>query len=173
MQAFNDLLVLGELVDGDALAVLALDLVWVRHGIEENFLELLDEDSLLFLLLVLLDLRWLPSSHLVKLGRLLLHENDFLTLSSSLYVWIVRISRHIFHDLLEIPTVYLNLVRIVRACARQLLCIGVQVVIHECHLDPFGIGLERFKIFGINLAAHLIKHVVAFLGEAGYLLAVR
>ena len=65
VQAFHHLLVLGELVDGDALAVLALYLVWVRHGIEENFLELLDEDSLLFLLFVFFDLRWFPSSHLV------------------------------------------------------------------------------------------------------------
>ena len=31
MQTFHNLLVLGEFVDGDALAVLALDLVWVWH----------------------------------------------------------------------------------------------------------------------------------------------
>ena len=126
----------------------------------------MDEDSLLFLFFILLNLRWLPASDLVQLGSLLLHRNDLLSLTSRLHVRIVRISCHIFHNLLEIPAIDLNLVRIVWACACQFLSVGVQVVIHECHLDPFWIGLERLKFVWIDLASHLIKHVVAFLGEA-------
>ena len=173
VQAFHHLLVLGELVDGDALAVLAFDFFWVWHRVEENLLELLDEESLLFLLFILFNLRWLPVSHLVQLGSLLLHHDDLLPLASRLHVWIVRISCHIFHYLLEIPTIDLNLVRIVRACACQFLSVGVQVVIHECHLDPFWIGLKRFKFVRIDLATYLVKHVVAFLGEARDLVFVR
>ena len=84
---------------------------------------------------------------------------------ASLNIRVVGIGVDVLDNLLEVPAINLNAVRVIRAGPSQLLCVRVQIIIHQCHLDAIWVCFELLFFKGLDLTSDLIKDVVAFFGK--------
>lgn len=167
MYSLQNLLVLCKFVRRYAFFVVSLNVVWIRHRLQYNLLDHFGKFALFFFLCSFLDLSDAFScTNFVQSFGLFLNEADLISEDIRLHVWIVCISIYIFNDLLKVSTVNVDFVRVIWACSSKLLTVRVEVIIHKCHLSAVRIFLELLNLTGINLAPHLIKYVVALLGEA-------
>ena len=121
MQIYHHGLVIFEIVNRDAFAILANHIGWIRHVAKNNFLELPLELSLFFLFLKLVSRGGLAT--LFHLGSPLLQCLKLLLHFYVVGVGVVCIGEDSLNNLIEVLLVYLDGTRIIQSCPCKFLSV--------------------------------------------------
>jgi hypothetical protein len=88
-------------------------------------------------------------------------------------VGVVCVCVHILYDLLEVCLVDFDVARVFSVGAGQFFRVGIQIVVHECHLDFVFIFDHLLDHVRVDFPSHFLKDVVTLSCEGGNLVSQR